>query len=195
MSDPGPWLVVGLGNPGPEYADTRHNAGARAVEVLATRLGAKLKRSRASALAAEARAGEVRLILARPTTYMNDSGRAVARLVAYYKVPLDRIVVIYDEIDLAFGRLRVRAGGGTAGHQGVSSIVAALGSAEFARVRIGVGRPPGRKDPADFVLEPFSSREREEAAVLVEEAADAALEIVRQGVTAAQNRFNAAREA
>lgn len=190
-----PHLVVGLGNPGPEYESTRHNAGARAVEILAARLGARLKRSRLPALVVDVRDGDARMVLARPTTYMNESGRAVARLCSYFKIPLDRLVVVYDEIDLEFGRLRVREGGGTAGHQGLNSIVSALGSPDFARVRIGVGRPPGRKDPAAYVLEPFSSRERETVEVLLEEAADAVLAIVREGVAAAQNRFNATREA
>lgn len=184
------WLVAGLGNPGPEYAATRHNAGFAALDVLASRLGVTFKRSsKHSALVAEARDDDARVVLAKPQTYVNESGRALASLASYYKIPPERIVVVYDEIELAFCTLRIRLGGGTAGHNGLKSIVAALG-ADFVRVRIGVGRPPGRQDPADFVLSPFSKKEREEIEPVIEQAADAALLVVHEGVGETQNRYN-----
>ena len=172
VSDGAPWLVVGLGNPDDEYAGTRHNAGAMVVARLAERAGAKLKRSRNRAQVAEIRAGDERVVLARPTSYVNESGGPVSLLARWYKTPLERIIVVHDEIDLAEGRLQVRRGGGTAGHNGLKDIVKALGSPDFFRVRIGVGRPPGRKDPADYVLEPVSKRQAEDFAVLLERAQD-----------------------
>src|SRR5437899_1188224 len=149
------WLVAGLGNPEPGYAPTRHNAGFMAIDLLASRLGARFKRaSKHRSLVAETRDGDARIVLAKPQTYVNESGSAIASLSHYNKVPPERVIVVYDDIDLAFAKLRVRAGGGTAGHNGLKSIMAAIGP-EFVRVRIGVGRPPGRMDPADFVLSPF----------------------------------------
>jgi PTH1 family peptidyl-tRNA hydrolase len=189
-SDGAPWLVVGLGNPDDEYAGTRHNAGAMVVARLAARAGAKLKRSRNRAQVAEVRDGDERVVLARPTSYVNESGGPVSLLARWYKTPLERIIVVHDEIDLAAGRLQVRRGGGTAGHNGVKDIVKALGSPDFLRVRIGVGRPPGRKDPADYVLEPVSRRETEDFAVLLERAADAAIDLVHLPLERAQDRHN-----
>jgi PTH1 family peptidyl-tRNA hydrolase len=185
-----PWLVVGLGNPDDEYAGTRHNAGAMVVARLAERAGAKLKRSRNRAQVAEIRDGDERVVLARPTSYVNESGGPVSLLARWYKTPLERIVVVHDEIDLAEGRLQVRRGGGTAGHNGLKDIVKALGSPDFLRVRIGVGRPPGRKDPADYVLEPVSKRQAEDFAVLLERAADAAMDLVHLPLERAQDRHN-----
>jgi PTH1 family peptidyl-tRNA hydrolase len=189
-SDGAPWLVVGLGNPDDEYAGTRHNAGAMVVARLAERAGAKLKRSRNRAQVAEIRDGDERVVLARPTSYVNESGGPVSLLARWYKTPLERIIVVHDEIDLAEGRLQVRRGGGTAGHNGVKDVVKALGSPDFLRVRIGVGRPPGRKDPADYVLEPVSKRQAEEFAVLLERAADAAMDLVHLPLERAQDRHN-----
>lgn len=184
------WLLAGLGNPGDTYAATRHNVGFVCLDLLASRLGTRLKRAtKHRSLVAEARDGDERLVLAKPQTYVNESGSALASLSHYHKVPPERIVVVYDEIELTFANLRIRLGGGTAGHNGLKSIVSAIGP-DFVRVRIGVGRPPGRQDPADFVLSPFSKKEREEIAVAIEEAADAALLVVREGVEAAQNRYN-----
>jgi PTH1 family peptidyl-tRNA hydrolase len=185
-----PWLVVGLGNPDDEYAGTRHNAGAMVVARLAERAGAKLKRSRNRAQVAEIRDGDERVVLARPTSYVNESGGPVSLLARWYKTPLERIIVVHDEIDLAEGRLQVRRGGGTAGHNGLKDIVKALGSPDFLRVRIGVGRPPGRKDPADYVLEPVSKRQAEDFAVLLERAADAAMDLVHLPLERAQDRHN-----
>ena len=186
----GVWLLAGLGNPGPEHEGSRHNAGFVAEDLLASRLGASFKRSRKHrALVAEARDGEARVVLAKPQTYMNDSGTSLASLAKYYRVPVEQVVVIYDDIDLAFAVLRVRLGGGTAGHNGLKSIVGAIGPG-FVRVRIGVGRPPGRMDPADYVLSRFAGHERDEIAVTIERAVDAALAVVREGVAAAQNTYN-----
>jgi peptidyl-tRNA hydrolase, PTH1 family len=189
-SDGAPWLVVGLGNPDDEYAGTRHNAGAMVVARLAERAGAKLKRSRNRAQVAEIRDGDERVVLARPTSYVNESGGPVSLLARWYKTPLERIIVVHDEIDLVEGRLQVRRGGGTAGHNGVKDVVKALGSPDFLRVRIGVGRPPGRKDPADYVLEPVSRRQAEDFAVLLERAADAAMDLVHLPLERAQDRHN-----
>jgi PTH1 family peptidyl-tRNA hydrolase len=183
------FLVAGLGNPGPEYERSRHNLGFRTADLLAERLGARFKRSRHQALVAEARDGETRLILAKPQTYMNDSGRAVGSLARFYKVPLERVIAVYDELDLPLGTVRVKLGGGTAGHNGVRSVAEVLGPG-FARVRIGIGRPPGRKDPVDFVLEPFGKREEAEVPAIVDRAADAVLAILRAGVSSAQTSFN-----
>ena len=185
-----PWLVIGLGNPDDEYAGTRHNAGAMVVARLAERAGAKLKRSRNRAQVAEIRDGDQRVVLARPTSYVNESGGPASLLARWYKTPLERIIVVHDEIDLAAGKLQLRRGGGTAGHNGLKDIVKALGSPDFLRVRIGVGRPPGRKDPADYVLEPVSKREAEDFAVLLERAADATMDLVHLPLERAQDRHN-----
>ena len=189
-SDGAPWLVVGLGNPDDEYAGTRHNAGAMVVARLAERAGAKLKRSRNRAQVAEIRDGDERIVLARPTSYVNESGGPASLLARWYKTPVERIIVVHDEIDLAAGKLQIRRGGGTAGHNGVKDIVKALGSPEFLRVRIGVGRPPGRQDPADYVLEPVPKRQAEDFAVLLERAADATMDLVHLPLERAQDRHN-----
>ncbi len=185
-----PWLVLGLGNPGESYANTRHNAGAMVVERLADRLGARLKRSHQRAEVAEARDGDARVVLARPTGYVNESGGPASLLARYYKVPLERLIVVHDDIDLAAGKLQVRRGGGTAGHNGLKDIVKALGGPGFLRVRLGVGRPPGRQDPADYVLEPIPKRLAEDFGVLVERGADAALDLLRLPLERVQDRHN-----
>jgi peptidyl-tRNA hydrolase, PTH1 family len=190
-SDGGPWIVLGLGNPDDEYGNTRHNAGAMVVALLAARAGAKLKRSaRTRALVAEVRDGGARVVLARPASYVNESGGPASLLARWYKTPVERIVVVHDEIDLAYGKLQVRQDGGTAGHNGLKDVAKALGSPDFLRVRIGVGRPPGRKDPADYVLEPIAKRDAEDFAVLVERAADAAMDLVHLPLARAQDRHN-----
>jgi PTH1 family peptidyl-tRNA hydrolase len=186
----GPWLVLGLGNPGDLYANTRHNAGAMAVARLADRLGERLKRSRQRADVAEARDGDTRVILARPTGYMNESGGPASLLARYYKVPLDRLIVVHDDIDLAAGKVQVRRGGGTAGHNGMKDVVKALGGPGFLRVRLGVGRPTGRQDPADYVLEPIPKRLAEDFGVLVERGADAAIDLTRLPLERVQDRHN-----
>jgi PTH1 family peptidyl-tRNA hydrolase len=183
-------LIGGLGNPGPEYERTRHNLGFLVADELADRLGAKkFKRSKHHALVAEARDGDTSLILAKPQTFMNASGRAVAALARYYRVPPERIVVVHDELDLPLGTVRVKLGGGTAGHNGVADVASAIGP-DFARVRLGIGRPSGRKDPVQWVLEPFSKREAAEVPAIVDLGVDAVLSILRDGISAAQTAFN-----
>jgi PTH1 family peptidyl-tRNA hydrolase len=188
---PADLLVVGLGNPGVDYEHSRHNVGADAVAVLAERHGATLGRSRERALVAEVRIGDKRVTLAFPQTYMNLSGEAVARLVKRHGVSdPTRIVIVHDELDLPLGRLKVKRGGGLAGHRGLRSIKAHLHTDEFLRVRIGVGKPPTKEQGADHVLRRLSKRDRVELDVAVQEAADAVEAIVVDGVDAAMSRYN-----
>jgi PTH1 family peptidyl-tRNA hydrolase len=190
-ADGGPWIVLGLGNPDDEYGNTRHNAGAMVVTRLAERAGTRLKRSsRNRAQVAEIRDGGARVVLARPSSYVNESGGPASLLARWYKTPVERIIVVHDEIDLAFGKLQVRRDGGTAGHNGLKDVAKALGSPDFLRVRIGVGRPPGRKDPADYVLEPIGKRDAEDFSVLIERAADATIDLVHLALERAQDRHN-----
>ncbi len=191
-----PWLVVGLGNPGPEYAKNRHNVGFMIADVLAERTGARFARHRrAVALVGESRLGvgadAPRLVLARPMTYMNLSGGPVAGLAQFYKVPVSRIIVLYDELDLEFGVLRLKVNGGEGGHNGLRSVSRSLGGKEYMRVRFGIGRPPGRQDPADYVLSDFSAVERKELDFLVDRAADATEAIIQRGLEWAQNHYHA----
>jgi PTH1 family peptidyl-tRNA hydrolase len=187
------WLVVGLGNPGLRYADTRHNIGARVVVRLAERLGERFRKVRFIPVElAEARWEGERLYLVRPQTFMNVSGAPVASLARRRRIPAERIVACHDEIDLRFGALKLKKGGSTAGHHGLDSLVQALHDPGFYRVRIGVGRPRGRGDPVDHVLDRFTKAEREEVDLLVEDAADAVLTLVTGGLAAAQDRFNRA---
>jgi len=183
-------LVVGLGNPGDEYARTRHNVGAEVVELLAKRHGATLKKGKERARADQVRIGSSLVALAIPLTYMNDSGLAVAPLVRRYGVEPEQLVVVQDELDLPVGVLKVKNGGGLAGHNGLRSIKAHLHSDAFLRVRIGVGKPVSKEHGADHVLKKFSKRERSEIDVVIEEAADAIELIVADGVDAAMNRVN-----
>jgi peptidyl-tRNA hydrolase, PTH1 family len=185
------WLVVGLGNPGERYSATRHNIGARVVERLADRLRARLRKVRFLPLeAGEVGHDSVRLWLVRPQTFMNVSGPPVGSFAKRRKVDPGHVVAIHDEIDLAFGALKVKRGGSTAGHHGLDSLAQGLRSPDFYRVRLGVGRPLGRKDPASYVLEPFAKGEREEAELLVDEGADAVLTLVTEGLAVAQDRHN-----
>ncbi|HYZ91093.1 MAG TPA: aminoacyl-tRNA hydrolase [Actinomycetota bacterium] len=185
------YLIVGIGNPGPAYARTRHNVGTRLVELLAEQSGAELKRTRGQARVAEAEIDGHAVVLAVPTTYMNESGRPVARLVRKQGISPDRLVVVQDELDLSPGTVRLKVGGGTAGHNGLESIQAALRSRDFLRLRIGVGKPPSKEEGADHVL----SRMRPEDAEAVEGAIERGLEamrvLVRDGVDAAQNLLHA----
>lgn len=187
----GPWLIVGLGNPGPEYAATRHNVGFLAADLLATRTGARLSAHRRSrAEVAEGRLGGHRVIIAKPRSYMNESGGPVAALLGFYKVAPQQLVVVHDELDIGFGTLRVKCGGGDSGHNGLKSIRRSTGTGEFYRVRMGIGRPPGRQEPADFVLRPFAGPERSEVPLLVETAADAVESLLTDGLERTQSRFN-----
>jgi peptidyl-tRNA hydrolase, PTH1 family len=186
------WLVAGLGNPGPEYAGNRHNCGFMTADVLAGRMGARFTRSRTRAMVADGRlAGDV-VTLAKPLSFMNLSGGPVAAVSTYYKVPVERIVVVHDELDLPFGVLRLKQGGGDGGHNGLRSVTAALGTGDYLRVRVGIGRPPGRMDPADYVLRDFSPAERKLLPDVLERSADAVESLLARGLAAAQNEFHAA---
>jgi PTH1 family peptidyl-tRNA hydrolase len=187
---PADYLVVGLGNPGDEYARTRHNVGTDVVELLASRHGARLRKGKERALVDEVRIGQARVALAVPMTYMNDSGDAVRRLVHRYGVDVDRVVVVHDELDLPVASLKLKAGGGLAGHNGLRSIKSHLHDDGFLRVRIGIGKPTSREQGADHVLDRFSKRDRTEVDVTIARAADAVEEIVADGIDAAMNRFN-----
>jgi PTH1 family peptidyl-tRNA hydrolase len=183
-------LVVGLGNPGDEFRHTRHNVGADVVAMLATRHGARLRKGKEHALADEVRIGDKRVALAIPLTYMNDSGQAVAALARRYGVDAARVVIVHDELDLPPAALKVKEGGGLAGHNGLRSIKQHLHSDEFLRVRIGVGKPVNKERGADHVLNRFSKRERSEIDVTLEDAADAVELIATDGVAVAMNRYN-----
>ncbi|TMM34436.1 MAG: aminoacyl-tRNA hydrolase [Actinobacteria bacterium] len=192
-----PWLVVGLGNPGSEYAKNRHNVGFIVADLLAGRLGAKFSRHRrAVAQVAEARVGvgadAPQLVLVKPMTYMNLSGGPVAALRQFYKVPLAQIVAVHDELDIPYGQLRLKLGGGEGGHNGLRSMSGSLGGKDYLRVRFGIGRPPGRQDPADYVLSDFSSAERKELEFLVDRAADATEALIGRGLEWSQNAYHAA---
>lgn len=186
------WLVVGLGNPGPDYAGHRHNVGQMVVSELATEISANFSSHKANAMVAEGwvRPGGAKLILAKPKSYMNTSGGPVANLLKFYNLGVDRLIVVHDELDIDFDTVRIKQGGGHAGHNGLRDIIAATGSNDFTRVRVGIGRPPGRQDAADFVLRNFGTIEREALPHLIAHAADAVTEIAENGVLAAQQRFN-----
>jgi peptidyl-tRNA hydrolase, PTH1 family len=190
-ADDGTWLVIGLGNPGSEYERTRHNAGYFVVDLLADRLGVRLRSHKARADAAQTRLGGASVVLARPRTFMNVSGPPVGALRSFFKVDPARIIVVHDELDIPFGAVRLKRGGGDNGHNGLRSITASLGTREYLRVRFGIGRPPGRMDPADFVLRDFATAERKELPVLVDRAADAVEALVADGLEATQNTFHA----
>jgi PTH1 family peptidyl-tRNA hydrolase len=188
-----PWLVAGLGNPGKEYAGNRHNVGFRVADLLASRVGAKFGRSkRAHAEVAEGRLGlgGPRLVLVKPLTYMNLSGAPVVSLAQFFKVPVANVVAVHDELDVPFGQVRVKRGGGEGGHNGLRSMSKSLAGKDYARVRFGIGRPPGRQDPADYVLSDFSSAERKELDFLVDRAADVVEAVVVEGVEWAQNKYH-----
>jgi peptidyl-tRNA hydrolase, PTH1 family len=190
----GPWLVVGLGNPGAEYARNRHNAGFLVADLLARRVGAKFGRARRAATeVAEGflRPGGPKVVIAKPTTYMNLLGTPTASLVAFYKIPPARVLAVHDDLDLDFGTVRAKIGGGEGGHNGLRSMSKSLGTKDYARVRFGIGRPPGRMDPADYVLSDFSAAERKELDFLVDRAADMVESVVEYGVEPTQNRYHA----
>jgi peptidyl-tRNA hydrolase, PTH1 family len=186
------WLIAGLGNPGAEYAGNRHNCGFMVADVLAARIGARFKRDRSRAVVAEGRLAGFPVTLAKPQTYMNLSGGPVVSLRSFYKLLADQIVVIHDELDLPFDTIRLKLGGGDGGHNGLRSVTAALGTRDYFRVRVGIGRPPGRMDAADYVLHDFSAAERKLLPLVLEQAADAVETLLRHGLAAAQNEFHAA---
>lgn len=187
-----PLLVVGLGNPGPNYAKTRHNLGFMVADILADRIGSGFKvHKKSGAEVTTGRLGNRAVVLAKPRVYMNESGRQVGPLANFYSVDAANVVVLHDELDIDFGRIRLKLGGGEGGHNGLRSVAAALGTKNFQRVRIGVGRPPGRKDPAAYVLEAFSAVERPEVPTICEQAADATELLIAQGLEVAQNTVHA----
>ena len=187
-----PLLVVGLGNPGPQYAKTRHNVGFMVADLLAGRMGAAFKvHKKSGAEIVTGRLGHKPVVLAKPRTYMNESGRQVGPLAKFYSVSPADVIVIHDELDIDFGQIRLKLGGGEGGHNGLRSVANALGTKAFQRVRIGIGRPPGRKDPAAFVLENFSAAERPEVPTLCEMAADACELLIESGLEPAQNQVHA----
>lgn len=189
------WLVVGLGNPGPRYAATRHNVGQLVLDELASRRGERFALHKMNARVAETwlHPGGAKLILAKPNSFMNVSGGPVAGLATYYRIAPERVVVVHDEIDIPFDTVRIKTGGGHGGHNGVRDVAKALGTPEFSRVRVGIGRPPGRQDPADWVLDAFGAGERSALPSLVGEAADAVELLVGEGLLAAQQRHHAPR--
>ncbi|SDI98634.1 peptidyl-tRNA hydrolase [Frankineae bacterium MT45] len=184
------FLVVGLGNPGPKYAGTRHNAGFFVVDLLAERIGGKFKAHKGRCDVVEGQLAGVPVVLAKPKSYMNESGGPVVAVSRFYKVPVERIAVVHDELDLPFGSLRLKRGGGEGGHNGLKSMTSALGSKEYARIRFGIGRPPGRQDPADYVLREFAGAERKELPFLVDRAADSVEMLLTAGLERAQAQFN-----
>ena len=196
MSDT--FLVVGLGNPGAGYAFNRHNVGQMVLDVLAGRVSGKFKSHKVGAVIAEGRLGGIgggvggtKVILAKSTGFMNLSGRPVASLMKFFDVPLANVIVIHDELDIPPADVRIKVGGGHAGHNGLRDIIAACGGPEFVRVRVGIGRPPGQMETADFVLRDFGTAERKELPVTLEIAADAVEAILRDGVGPAQQKFHA----
>jgi PTH1 family peptidyl-tRNA hydrolase len=184
------WLVAGLGNRGPGYAGNRHNAGFMVADVLAGRLRASFKRDRSRAAVATGRLAGWPVTLAKPQTFMNLSGGPVASLRSFFKLPPERIVVVHDELDIPFGTIRLKLGGGDNGHNGLRSVTSALGTRDYFRVRVGIGRPPGRMDPADFVLHDFSAAEKKLVPELLERSADAVEALLHDGLVRAQNEFN-----
>ena len=184
------WLVVGLGNPGPTYAANRHNAGFMVADLLAERMGGRFKAHKGRADVVEGRIAGERVILAKPKCYMNESGGPVASLRDFFKVPTERIIIVYDELDIPWGTLRLKLGGGDNGHNGAKSVTKSLGSPDYYRVRFGVGRPPGRQDPAAFVLKDFSAAEKKELPFHIDRAADAVEALVSGPLEAAQNVFH-----
>ncbi|WP_022916576.1 aminoacyl-tRNA hydrolase [Ruania albidiflava] len=195
-----PWLVVGLGNPGPTYAGNRHNVGQMVLDVLAREVPGAFTAHKARAAVLEGRLGVgpggapgPRVVLAKPASYMNVSGPPVGALVRFYQVPLERLLVVHDELDLPAETLRLKRGGGEGGHNGLKSISQTLGSRDYLRLRVGIGRPPGRMDAADYVLRDFSASERPGLAVTLEEAAEAIEDLIADGLEKTQTRLHAAR--
>lgn len=187
-----PLLVVGLGNPGPRYETTRHNLGFLVADILADRIGSGFKvHKKSGASVTTGRLGGRSVVLAKPRVYMNESGRQVGPLAKFYSVAPADVITIHDELDIDFGRIRLKLGGGEGGHNGLRSVASALGTRDFQRVRVGIGRPPGRKDPATFVLENFTAAERPEVGLLCEQAADATELLIQVGLETAQNTVHA----
>jgi PTH1 family peptidyl-tRNA hydrolase len=189
------WLVAGLGNPGPQYAGNRHNVGAMTVDLLAERLGARFSRHRTTTMLAEARLrpGGPKLVLVRPLSYMNTSGGPVSSAAAYFGIPTERVIVVHDDLDLPFETIKLKADGGHGGQNGVRDIIKALDTPDFVRVRVGIGRPPGRQDAADYVLRDFGTAEKTRLPFVLDDAIEAIELIVEQGLLAAQQKVHAPR--
>jgi len=195
MIDPGlsqnsPFILVGLGNPGREYRDTRHNVGFMAIDRLCTTFGIKLSRLQSKALVGNGVYEGHKIVLAKPQTFMNLSGQAVSSLMRFYRIPQSQLLVFYDEIDLPVGTIRIRQEGGSAGNRGLTSIIEQLGTQEFPRLRIGVGRPPGQKEAADYVLKSFAKNDMEIISIVLDRVVDAARVFIGDGLEAAMNQFN-----
>ncbi len=184
------FLLIGLGNPGREYRDNRHNFGFMLVDWVAARLAARGMKLQSKAIVTDANYEGRKIVLAKPQTYMNLSGQSIQGLANFYKIPLEKLLVAHDDLDIPFGSIRIRPGGGPGGQKGVASTIERLGTKDFARLRLGIGRPPGRMDPADYVLQNFSRDELKEVTGILDRAADAALSFVTDGLDKAMNRFN-----
>ena len=184
------YLLVGLGNPGREYKDTRHNFGFMLIDRIAVRLNARGLKVQSKAIVTSATYEDRKLILAKPQTYMNLSGQSVQGLVHFYKIPLTNVMVLSDDLDIPFGTIRIRAEGGPGGQRGLSSVIESLATKDFPRLRLGIGRPPGRMDPANFILQNFSRDEMKTISEILDRAADAALQFVINGLDKAMNKFN-----
>ena len=184
------FLLIGLGNPGREYKDTRHNFGFMLIDRIAVRLNARGMKVQSKAIITDAMYEDHKLILAKPQTYMNLSGQSVQGLVHFYKIPLTNLMVLSDDLDIPFGTIRIRAAGGPGGQRGLSSVIESLGTKDFPRLRLGIGRPPGRMDPANFILQNFSRDEMKSISEILDAGADAVLEFVNNGLNAAMNKFN-----
>ncbi|HWT33094.1 MAG TPA: aminoacyl-tRNA hydrolase [Microbacterium sp.] len=187
------WLVIGLGNPGPRYELTRHNVGQLVVDELAARRGESFRAHKANARVVETclRPGGPKIVLAKPNTFMNVSGGPAAGLAGFYGIPPERVVVVHDELDIPFDTVKLKIGGGHGGHNGVRDVAKALGTPDFPRVRVGIGRPPGRQDAADWVLDPFSAADRKTLPILVSDGADAVEQLIDEGLLAAQQKHHA----
>lgn len=185
-----PYLIIGLGNPGREYKDTRHNFGFMLIDLLAERIGARGMKVQSKAIVISATYEEHRLILAKPQTYMNLSGQSVQGLLHFYKIPHNNLLIAHDDLDLPYGTIRIRPTGGPGGQRGMANTIELLGTKDFPRLRLGIGRPPGRMDAKDYVLQNFSKDELKLLPELLSRASDAALEFVRNGLNAAMNKFN-----
>ena len=187
---PDTYLIIGLGNPGREYKDNRHNIGFMLIDRLIVRLNARGMKLQSKAIVTSAVYEERKLILAKPQTYMNLSGQSVQGLINFYKIPLSNFMIVSDDLDIPFGEIRIRASGGAGGQRGVKSTIEQLGTKEFPRIRIGIGRPPGRMDPAAYVLQNFSRDEISTLSDVLDHAADAVLAFVKDGLNKSMNQFN-----
>jgi len=185
-----PVMIVGLGNPGPAYRHTRHNFGFLAIDELSDALNIQVRRLKFKAMLGEGRFGDIKVVLVKPMTFMNESGRAVAPLMHFYKLPLSNLLVIHDDLDLPLGTLRLRPSGGTSGQRGMASIITQLGTQEFPRMRLGIGRPPGQMDPVDYVLKDFLPSEQDLLKIVLQRAVEASQTFITEGLTKTMNKYN-----